>query len=69
MTTTVAWYCRVSTSTKYQTTENQLIELTAYCDCMGYEVVKLYEDEVSSAKTREKRLLRDKYHIIFHQNI
>ena len=51
----VALYCRVSTSTKDQTTENQLRELTEYCDRMGYEVVKVYEDEVSGAKTREKR--------------
>ena len=55
MTTKVALYCRVSTSTKDQTTENQLRELTAYCDRMDYEVVKIYEDEVSGAKTREKR--------------
>ena len=55
MTTKVALYCRVSTSTKDQTTENQLRELTAYCDRMGYEVVKVYEDEVSGSKTREKR--------------
>lgn len=55
MTTKVALYCRVSTSTKDQTTENQLRELTAYCDRMGYEVVKIYQDEVSGAKTREKR--------------
>ena len=55
MTTKVALYCRVSTSTKDQTTENQLRELTAYCDRMGYEVVKIYEDEVSGAKTRERR--------------
>ena len=51
----VAIYCRVSTSTKDQTTENQLRELTAYCDRMGYEVVKVYQDEVSGAKTRERR--------------
>jgi len=51
----VAIYCRVSTSTKDQTTENQLRELTAYCERMGYEVVKVYEDEISGAKTREKR--------------
>ena len=50
-----AIYCRVSTSTKDQTTENQLRELTAYCDRMGFEIVKVYEDEVSGAKTREKR--------------
>ena len=55
MTKKVALYCRVSTSTKDQTTENQLRELTSYCDRMGYEVVKVYEDEVSGAKTREKR--------------
>ena len=45
----------VSTSTKDQTTENQLRELHSYCDRMGYEVVKVYEDEVSGAKSREKR--------------
>ena len=47
--------CRVSTSTKDQTTENQLRELTAYSDRMDYVVVKIYEDEVSGAKTRERR--------------
>ena len=55
MTARVALYCRVSTSTKDQTTENQLRELQSYCDRMGYEVVKVYEDEVSGAKSREKR--------------
>ena len=55
MTTRCGIYCRVSTSTKDQTTENQLRELTSYCDRMGYEVVKVYEDEVSGSKTREKR--------------
>ena len=55
MTTKVALYCRVSTSTKDQTTKNQLRELTSYCDRMGYEVMKVYEGEVSGAKTREKR--------------
>ena len=48
-------YCRVSTSTKDQTTENQLRELKSYCERMGYEIVKVYEDEVSGAKSREKR--------------
>ena len=57
MTTKVALYCRVSTSTDKhgQTTENQLRELTAYCDRMDYQVTKIYEDEVSGAKSREKR--------------
>jgi len=53
----VALYCRVSTSTDKngQTTENQLRELTAYCDRMEYEDTKIYEDQISGAKTREKR--------------
>ena len=55
MTAKVALYCRVSTSTKDQTTENQLRELKSYCDRMDYEIVKIYEDEVSGAKSREKR--------------
>ena len=55
MTTKVALYCRVSTSTKDQTTENQLRELTAYCDRMDFQVTKIYEDQISGAKTREKR--------------
>jgi DNA invertase Pin-like site-specific DNA recombinase len=55
MTTKVALYCRVSTSTKDQTTENQLRELTAFCDRMDYEIIKIYEVEVSGAKSREKR--------------
>ncbi|MDB4173122.1 recombinase family protein [bacterium] len=57
MTTKVALYCRVSTSTDKhgQTTENQWRELTAYCDRMDYQVTKIYEDQISGAKTREKR--------------
>ena len=51
----VAIYCRVSTSTKDQTTENQVRELKSYCERMDYEIVKIYEDEVSGAKSREKR--------------
>jgi DNA invertase Pin-like site-specific DNA recombinase len=55
MTMKVALYCRVSTSTKDQTTENQRLELETYCDRMDYKIVKIYEDEVSGAKSREKR--------------
>jgi DNA invertase Pin-like site-specific DNA recombinase len=55
MTMKVALYCRVSTSTKEQTTENQRLELESYCDRMNYKIVKTYEDEVSGAKSREKR--------------
>ena len=55
MTTKVALYCRVSTSTKEQTTENQVRELKSYCERMDFEIVKIYEDEVSGAKSRENR--------------
>ena len=51
----VVLYCRVSTSDKNQTTENQSRELKLYCERMDYEIVQIYEDEVSGAKTREKR--------------
>ena len=51
----VALYCRVSTSDKNQTTENQIRELKSYCERMDYEIVKIYEDEVSGAKSRESR--------------
>ena len=51
----VALYCRVSTLDKNQSTENQIRELKSYCERMDYEIVKIYEDEVSGAKSREKR--------------
>ena len=51
----VVLYCRVSTSDKNQTTENQSRELKLYCERMDYEIVQIYEDEVSGAKTREQR--------------
>ena len=56
MTTKVALYCRVSTSTKDQTTENQLRELNSYCDRMGYEVVKIYEDESPQSVSPQNEL-------------
>lgn len=57
MPTKVALYLRVSTPNEKfgQTTENQLPELTSYCDRMDYEIVKIYEDQVSGAKSRERR--------------
>ena len=57
MTTKVALYLRISTPNEKfgQTTENQMPELTAYCDRMGYEIIKIYEDQVSGAKSRERR--------------
>ena len=55
MITKAALYCRVSTSAKDQPREDQLRELNFYRDRMGYEVVKVYGDEVSGEKSRESR--------------
>lgn len=55
MTTICGIYCRISTSNHDQTTENQRLELESYCERMDYEIYKIYEDEVSGAKSREKR--------------
>jgi len=51
----VALYSRVSTLDKGQDTENQLIQLRAYCQRQGWEIVKEYTDKVSGGKGREKR--------------
>lgn len=48
-TTRVAIYGRVSTSTKGQSTDNQVEVLEEYCKRMGYEVYKVYTDEVSGS--------------------
>ena len=45
----VAIYGRVSTSTKGQNTDNQVEVLEEYCKRMGYEVYKVYTDEVSGS--------------------
>ena len=66
MTTRCGFYCRVSTSTKDQATENQLRELNSYCDRMGYEVVKVYEDEVSGSKTRGKSPALSSPPVMYH---
>ena len=63
MTTKVALYCRVSTSTKDQTTENQRLELETYCDRMGYEVVKVYENDLTGFLDRSCLLFYRVKHI------
>lgn len=52
----VAIYTRVSTSDGKQTTENQLRDLHAAAERMGWEIVGHYTDEgISGARGREKR--------------
>lgn len=52
----VALYTRVSTNDGKQTTENQLRELHAAAERMGWEVVARYTDEgISGARGRDKR--------------
>jgi DNA invertase Pin-like site-specific DNA recombinase len=50
----VCLYCRVSTT--YQTSENQLRELRAVAERMGYEIVSEFIDNgISGAKSRKDR--------------
>ncbi|AWW49449.1 recombinase family protein [Polynucleobacter paneuropaeus] len=50
----VCLYCRVSTT--HQTSENQLIELRAVAERMGYEIVSEFIDNgISGAKSRKDR--------------
>lgn len=55
-----ALYARVSTG--YQESENQLLELRAYCERQGWEIAREYVDEDVSGKKPKpelERLLRD----------
>jgi DNA invertase Pin-like site-specific DNA recombinase len=55
----VAIYVRVSTNE--QTTENQVIELKAWADRAGHQIVAIYDDNgISGAKGREYRIEFDK---------
>ena len=57
-----AIYVRISTSTKNQSNDNQLIVLREYCNKMGYQIVNEYCDEVSggtSDRPAYKQLFAD----------
>ena len=51
----VSIYARVSTDDKGQTTDNQLLQLRAWCDRMGYRVVREYVEHESGGKGIEYR--------------
>jgi len=50
-----ALYCRVSTDS--QTTENQLLELKAYCQRQGWSIYKTYEDKGISGAQHDRPAL------------
>jgi DNA invertase Pin-like site-specific DNA recombinase len=51
----VAIYARVSTSDKGQDPENQLAQLRAWCERMGYVVAREYVDRESGGKRADQR--------------
>ena len=51
----VSIYARVSTDDKGQTTDNQLLQLRAWCDRMGYRVVREYVEHENGGKGIEYR--------------
>jgi hypothetical protein len=51
----VAIYARVSTDDKGQTPDNQLLQLRAWCDRMGYPVVREYVEHEKGGKGAEYR--------------
>ena len=51
----VAIYARVSTDNKGQDPENQLVQLRAWCDRMGYIIVGEYVDHESGSKSADQR--------------
>ncbi|MES2566985.1 MAG: recombinase family protein [Bacteroidota bacterium] len=58
----VAIYARVSTSTKGQDVDNQLLVLREYCTKMGYEIINEYMDEISGGTSERpafKKLFSD----------
>jgi DNA invertase Pin-like site-specific DNA recombinase len=51
----VAVYARVSTADRGQDTENQLLELRRFAASQHWQVVEVYQDQVSGMKGRSKR--------------
>lgn len=52
---TAAIYARVSSTTDRQNTERQVIDLTAYANRSGLNLVKIYEEHISGAKKNTER--------------
>lgn len=51
----VALYCRVSTADGRQTVANQIADLTAVADGLGWQVTEVITDKASGSKGRDKR--------------
>jgi DNA invertase Pin-like site-specific DNA recombinase len=50
-----AIYARLSTEDKGQTPDNQLLQLRAWCERMGYRVVREYVEQENGGKSVEYR--------------
>lgn len=50
-----AIYARVSSTNERQSTERQVVDLKNYAEANGIEVVKVFEEHISGAKSNEER--------------
>lgn len=48
-------YARVSSSSDRQSTERQIEDLTRYAKGKGYEIVKVFQEHISGAKSNQER--------------
>ena len=67
---TAAIYARVSSTTERQSTQRQVIDLTAYADHNSLNLVKVYEEHISGAKKNAERpVLSDCLQFCFDNHI
>lgn len=70
MNNTAAIYARVSSTTDRQSTQRQVIDLTAYADRNSLNLVKVYEEHISGAKKNAERpVLSDCLQFCFDNHI
>ena len=55
MSHTAAIYARVSSMGDRQSTERQIEDLTRYAEGKGYEIVKVFQEHISGAKSNQER--------------
>lgn len=55
MSHTAVIYARVSSMGDRQSTERQIEDLTRYAEGKGYEIVKVFQEHISGAKTNQER--------------
>ena len=70
MNNTAVIYARVSSTTDRQNTERQVIDLKAYANRSGLDIIKVYEEHISGAmKNSERPVLTDCLQYCFDNNI